>query len=76
MPHFTLWKRIYKFGLYGLKFNFREKFEGQDFAYLFQLATKVSKLKQLLKDRYEGPHEDFIQNVASMERFELDDEFD
>ena len=60
----------------GLKFNFRENFEGQFFADVFQLAMRASKYEQLLKDRDKRPCEDFIKNMSFAEKYELYDEFD
>lgn len=50
--------------------------EGQDFANLFQLARKMSAYELLLKDKNRGSHEEFIQNLALIGRYESEDEYD
>lgn len=58
MPNVTLREEFTNLAFNGCKFNKRERFEGHE---------------QLPKERDEGPHKDFKQNVVLMERYESED---
>lgn len=54
MLYFTFRKDFKNLAFDGLKFNLKEKFESQDFANLFQLATRVPSMSNFLKKKIKG----------------------
>ena len=54
----------------GLRFNLKERFEGQAFDNLFQLNARVSKYEHLLKEKDKKPNRDNWQAVAFAESAE------